>query len=61
MRGKVYKEKMEGLFPLSRMAAGGRIFGEEGNVIPTTSSRVTGVEMIPFGIKVFVKTKITAR
>jgi hypothetical protein len=27
---------MEGLFPLSRMAAGGRVFGEEGKGLPST-------------------------
>lgn len=28
---------MEGLFPLIRMAAGGRVFGEEGKGLPSTS------------------------
>jgi hypothetical protein len=37
---------MEGLFPLSRMAAGGRVFGEEGNVPPSTSSMITEMEML---------------
>jgi hypothetical protein len=38
---------MEGLFPLSRMAAGGRVFGEKGNVLPSTPSMITGMEMLP--------------
>ena len=38
---------MERLFPLSRMVAGGRAFGEEGNVPPSTSSMITGMEMLP--------------
>jgi hypothetical protein len=29
------------------MMAGGRIFGEEGNVLPSTSSMITGMEMLP--------------
>jgi hypothetical protein len=40
---------MEGLFPLSRMAAGGRIFGEEGNLLPSTSSMIMGTGMLPAG------------
>jgi hypothetical protein len=46
MKGKGYEERMEGFFPLSRMAAGGRIFGEEGNTLPSTSSMITGLEML---------------
>jgi hypothetical protein len=38
---------MEGLFPLSRMVAGGGVFGEEGNVLPSTSSMITRMEMLP--------------
>jgi hypothetical protein len=38
---------MEGLFPLSRMVEGGRFFGEVENVISSTSSKITGLEMLP--------------
>jgi hypothetical protein len=38
---------MEGLFPLSRMVACGRISGEEGNALPLTFSMITGMEMLP--------------
>jgi hypothetical protein len=38
---------MEGLFPLSRMVAGRGGFGEEGNVLPSTSSMITEMEMLP--------------
>ena len=38
---------MEGLFPLSRMVAGRRVFGKEGNVLPSTSSMITGMKMLP--------------
>ena len=38
---------MEGLFPLSRMVAGGGVFGEEGKVLPSTSSMITGMDMLP--------------
>ena len=44
-KGKGYEERMEGLFPLSRMVAGGGVFGEEGNVLPSTSSMITEMEM----------------
>jgi hypothetical protein len=37
---------MEGLFPLSGMAEGGRVLGEEGNALPSTSSMITGMEML---------------
>ena len=37
---------MEGLFPLRCMVAGGRVFGEEGNVLPSTSSMIAGMEML---------------
>ena len=39
---------MEGLFPLSSMVEGGRVFGEEGNMLPSTSSKITGMGMLPF-------------
>jgi hypothetical protein len=37
---------MEGLFPLSRMVACGVVFSEEGKVLPSTSSKITGMEML---------------
>jgi hypothetical protein len=40
---------MEGFFPLSRMTAGGRGFGEEGNVLPSTASMITGMEKLLSG------------
>lgn len=33
--GKKYKERMEGLVPLSRTAEGGRIFAEGGKELPS--------------------------
>jgi hypothetical protein len=47
MRGKGYEERMEGVFPLSRRVAGGGGFGEEGDVLPSTSSMIKGMEMVP--------------
>jgi hypothetical protein len=36
---------MEGLFPQIRMVAGRGVFGEERKVLPSTSSKITGMEM----------------
>lgn len=40
---------MEGLIPLSRMVAGGRVFGEEGKGLPLMplSFAITDLEMFP--------------
>jgi hypothetical protein len=42
---------MEGLFPLSRMVAGGGVFGEEEKVLPSTFSMIMGMEMLPYSSK----------
>jgi hypothetical protein len=46
-KGKGYEIRMEGLLPLSCMVAGGSGFDEEGNVLPSTSLTITGMEMLP--------------
>jgi hypothetical protein len=47
MKGKGCEERMQGLFTLRRMVASRRVFGEEGNVLPSTFSLNTGMAMLP--------------
>jgi hypothetical protein len=47
MKGKGYEERMEGLFSLNRMAAGGGVFDEDGKVLPSTSSMIMRMNRLP--------------